>query len=417
VNVGFVGLGKLGLPAALAIESRGHRVFGHDPAPHVATTLRTRTSPRPDEAGVPDLLAQTRIELRSLDDTLRDAELIFVTIQTPHESAFEGVTRLPAERRDFDYGPLCTGIESIAESLQRQGLARDVIVVSTVLPGTMRRLILPRLGAFGRLCYNPFFIAMGTTVNDVLQPELVLCGADDVGAALRLEAFYGTLHDRCFRRVTIEDAELTKVLYNTWISTKIAFANTAAELAHRCGADVDRVMDSLLLDRRRVLSPSYLRGGMGDGGACHPRDNIALSWLSRERGMSHDWFESIMVQRERHTEWLAHTVIERAAGRPIVVLGKAFKPESTIETGSPALLLIALLRECGAEVTAWDPHIDAQEEAPRASPACYVVATMHRAFEDFPFPRGSLVIDPWRFVPDREGVEVVRIGEAPKIPT
>lgn len=409
MKIGFVGLGKLGLPTALAFESRGHRVFGHDPSPSVAETLRYRTY-RADEANVPELLAHTRLELRSLDDTLRDAELVFVTIQTPHHAAFEGVTRLPAERRDFDYGPLCAGIEEIAASLHRQGIERDVVVVSTVLPGTTRRLLLPQLRRRGRLCYNPFFIAMGTTVTDVFEPEFVLCGADDAQAAQRLEAFYATIHDRPFRHLSFEEAELTKVLYNTWISTKIAFANTAMELADRCGADVDRVMDALLSDRRRIIAPTYLRAGMGDGGACHPRDNIALSWLSREKALSYDWFESIMLQRERHTEWLARMAIAHADGRPVVVLGKAFKAESAIETGSPARLLVSILRELRCDVTAWDPYVDSAAEEPIWTPACFVVATMHRAFETFPFPEGSTVLDPWRFIPARPGVEVVRIA-------
>lgn len=414
MNVGFIGLGKLGLPTALAMESRGHRVFGHDPAREVSDILRTRRYPHA-EVGVPELLARTDLQLRSLDDTVRDAELLFVTIQTPHAPAFEGITRLPAERRDFDYGPLCAGVEAIAASLERLGSMRDVVIVSTVLPGTMRREVLPRLGPLGRLCYNPFFIAMGTTIPDVLSPEFVLFGVDDAGAAERASAFYRTLHDAPFRGVSLEDAELTKVLYNTWISTKIGFANTAAELAHRCGADVDRVMDTLLLGSRRVISPAYLRAGMGDGGGCHPRDNIALSWLSRERSMSFDWFESIMLQRERHTEWIARMAIARSAGRPVVVLGRAFKADSTIVTGSPALLLLEILRELGCDASAWDPHVDSSSEAPCESPCCFVVATKHQAFVEFPFPVGSLVIDPWRFVPDRPGVEVLRVGAGPSL--
>lgn len=414
MNIGFIGLGKLGLPTALAMESRGHHVFGHDTAPEVGEILRTRRYPHAEE-DVPELLARTDVHLRSLDDTVRDAELLFVTIQTPHAPAFEGITRLPAERRDFDYGPLCAGVEALAASLERLGAARDVVIVSTVLPGTMRREVLPRLGPRGRLCYNPFFIAMGTTIPDFLAPEFVLFGVDDPGAAERASAFYKTLHDAPFRRVSLEDAELTKVLYNTWISTKIGFANTAAELAHRCGADVDRVMDTLLLGGRRVISPAYLRAGMGDGGGCHPRDNIALSWLSHERSMSYDWFESIMLQRERHTEWLARMALARSAGRPVVVLGKAFKADSSIVTGSPALLLLEILRELGCEATAWDPHIDPPTEAPVGSPRCFVVATKHQALQEFPFPAGSVVIDPWRFIPDRPGVDVIRVGEGPHL--
>jgi UDPglucose 6-dehydrogenase len=410
MKIGFVGLGKLGLPTALALEARGHNVFGHDPAPNVAEILRTRHYPYHEE-GVPELLAKTRVELRSLDDVVRDAELVFVTIQTPHAAAFEGVTRLPQERRDFDYAPLCAGVEAIGASLGRVAAPRDVAVVSTVLPGTMRREVLPRLGPYGRLCYNPAFIAMGTTIADFVDPEFVLLGGDNAEALATATSLYRSLHTAPIQRLSIEEAELTKVLYNTWISTKIAFANTVGELAHSCGADADRIMNTLQLGRRRLISPAYLRPGMGDGGGCHPRDNIALSWFSRARNISYDWFEAIMLQRERHTEWIARVALERAAGRPIVVLGKAFKAESTIVTGSPALLLLEMLRELGCEARAWDPYVDHAELAPAGAAFCYVVATKHKLFQEFPFEAGSTVIDPWRFIPPRPGVEVVRLGE------
>lgn len=409
MNVGFIGLGKLGLPSALAMEARGHRVFGHDPAPHVGEILRTRRYPHVEQ-DLPERLARTELSLLSLDETVRAADLLFVTIQTPHEPTFEGITRLPAERRDFDYRPLCAGIEQIAAALDRVGVERDVVVVSTVLPGTLRREVLPRLGPRGRLCYNPFFIAMGTTIPDVLDPEFVLLGVDSASAADRATALYRSLHDAPIQRLSIEEAELTKVLYNTWISTKIAFANTAGELAHRCGADVDRVMETLWRGHRRIISPAYMRPGMGDGGGCHPRDNIALSFFARSHDVSYDWFESIMLQRERHTEWIARTALEHAEGRPVVVLGKAFRAESAIVTGSPALLLLAILRELGCDAHAYDPLVDPPEVAPPASPACFVVATRHEALREFPFPPGSVVIDPWRFVAPRAGVAVIRLG-------
>lgn len=412
MNVGFVGLGKLGLPSALAMESRGHRVFGYDPAPHVAEYVRTRRYPHVEDR-LPDLLARTRLELMSLDDTVRAADLLFVTIQTPHEPAYEGVTRLPAERRDFDYRPLCAGIEQIAAALERTGVERDVVVVSTVLPGTLRREVLPRVGPRIRLVYNPFFIAMGTTIRDVLDPEFVLLGVESPEAAQRATALYRTLHDAPVQRLSLEEAELAKVLYNTWISTKIAFANVAGEIAHRCGADVDRVMDTLKLGHRRVISPAYLRPGMGDGGGCHPRDNIALSFFAQRHGLSYDWFESILTQRERHTEWIARTAIERAAGRPVVVLGKAFREESAIVTGSPALLLLGILRELGCDARAYDPVVDPDEPPPPDRPTCYVLATRHEALRAFPFAAGSVVVDPWRVVAPRPGVEVVPLGAPP----
>ena len=99
-----------------------------------------------------------------------------------------------------------------------------------------------------------------------------------------------------------ENAEAIKVAYNTYISMKIAYANTWMEICHKIpGTDVDQVTGALELATTRIMSPKYLTGGMGDGGGCHPRDNIALSWLARELDLSYDFFEHLMIARERQT--------------------------------------------------------------------------------------------------------------------
>lgn len=411
MKVGFVGLGKLGFPTALAMESRGHVVFGADPSPRVAEILKTGVYPYA-EVRTQELLQRSSIRLLSLPETLREAEIVFVTIQTPHDPRYEGVTRLPAERRDFDYSFLKAGMAELAAEIERGGEDKVVVLVSTVLPGTIRRDILPVVGPRTKLCYNPFFIAMGTTVTDFLEPEFVLFGVDDDRAAATAEAFYRTIHGAPFYRTSIENAELAKVIYNTFISTKIAFANTVMELCHKIpGANVDAVIGALKLGTQRIISPRYLDGGMGDGGGCHPRDNIALSNLSRQVGIRFDWFEAIMMQRETQTDWLADLVQEHAQGRPVVILGKSFKPETNIEVGSPSRLLRGVLEERGLAVRAWDPYIDAPGDVPAGLPMCYFVGTRHPQFRQFPFEPGSVVLDPWRYIPDRESVTVIRIGE------
>jgi len=226
VNIGFAGLGKLGLPVALAIESKGHSVVGYDPADGPRETLRTRRMTY-READADALLQQSRIEMLPVEELVRRSDLIFVTIQTPHEPRFEGVTRLPLETRDFDYRYLCAGVTELCAAIERIGKQRILVVVSTVLPGTMRRDIKPLLGPRARLCYNPFFVAMGTAIRDFLHPEFVLFGVDDDVSAAAAEEFYRTIHTAPFRRTTVEEAEIIKVLYNTFVSTKIAFANTA----------------------------------------------------------------------------------------------------------------------------------------------------------------------------------------------
>jgi len=352
VKVGFIGLGKLGLPVALAAEAAGHEVCGWDPSKQVMDTIDTRVLPYIEE-DAQELLSKTKIHFKRPHILAKWADLVFIAVQTPHQLQYEGTTRLPETRADFDYTHLAKALNQVRD-------ARLIVVISTVLPGTMHRNSGERIPK-SKLLYNPFFIAMGTTIPDFRDPEFVLVGTDGAHPG-PLREFYSLIHERPMFVTTIKTAELTKVAYNTFIGLKIAFGNTMMELCEKTGADVDDLVDALSLANKRLLSPAYLRGGMGDGGGCHPRDNIALSWLAREVGLSYDLFEALMVCRERQTEWLADLIQEEqnrtAEFRPIEILGKAYKPETALTVGSPATLLANILRERNIEFMHTDPSVD-----------------------------------------------------------
>lgn len=160
----------------------------------------------------------------------------------------------------------------------------------------------------------------------------------------------------------------------------------------------------------RLMSTKYLYGGMGDGGGCHPRDNIAMSWLSRKLGLSHDFFDNLMMARENQTEWLADFMVnENPKDLPFVILGKTFKPETNILTGSPAILLKNILEEKGLTPIQYDPYID--KVMPEFEPSVFLIGTKHPQFMDIKFPKGSIVIDPWRYMPNQKGIKVIKIGE------
>ena len=235
------------------------------------------------EEWVDKFLPTTNLEITNINELVKNSEIIFVPIQTPHDPKYEGVTRIPEKRIDFDYTYLKSGIKDLSESIEKNGEDKVVIIISTVLPGTIRSQIKPLLGKHTKLCYNPFFIAMGSTIRDFLHPEFILFGVDDEQAALKAQNFYKTICDSPFYKTTIENAELIKVSYNTMISTKISFVNTIMEACHYLpNTNIDEVTNGLKLATRRLISPAYMTGGMGDGGGCHPRDNIALSHLSQK---------------------------------------------------------------------------------------------------------------------------------------
>lgn len=410
MKIGFVGLGKLGLPVALAIEEKGHTVLGYEISPEVRKHIRKRYLPYREVDAQP-LLDKSDIKLYEFARVVEESDIIFVAVQTPHDPTYEGTTRLPETRVDFDYGYLITAMEDIAIVVDLVGEDKIVVIISTVLPGTVERWIKPLLCSHIKLCYNPFFIAMGTTIPDFLDPEFVLLGVDDEAAAKKVKEFYRTIHDKPIFETRIKNAELIKVLYNTFISSKIGFINTAMELCHKTGADVDEVSEALFLATDRVISTKYLRGGMGDGGGCHPRDNIALSWLAKRVSLSYDWFEHTMIAREKQTEWLSHMIIKQhqLTKLPIVIMGKSFKEETNITVGSPSILLKNMLEEKGHHVLMYDPHIDG--DPPEFGPSVFFIGTKHKAFIDFPYPKDSYIIDPWRYIPDSADLHVMRIGE------
>ena len=417
MNVGFMGLGKLGLPCALAVEMRGHKVIGYDPSPSVKEILDTKKLPY-KEIWAQDYLDKSNIKIKSVKELVEHSDIVFVPIQTPHGEKFEGTTRIPDEREDFDYSYLIDGLTELDYELFQQKKEMTVIVISTVLPGTIRRDIKPLLSEYTKLCYNPFFIAMGTTMEDFLRPEIILFGVDDEEAAKKAKKFYRTINHAPFYETTIENAELIKVAYNTFIGTKIAYVNTLMEMCHHLpNTNVDEVMNALKMCNKRIISDKYLSGGMGDGGGCHPRDNIALSWLSDELGLRFNWFDNIMKQREVQTEWLADMIEKESNGLPITILGKSFKPQTNITTGSPSILLFNILRERGLSATMYDPYIDEpfgdwQDMSEYDGlPQCYFIGTKHEDFVNFPFDDESIIIDPWRFIPDKEGCKVIRIGD------
>ncbi len=409
MKIGFVGIGNLGLPCAVAIAMKGHEVMAYD----IVADLMTKSPRRYRETG-PDgeepfdpHLERSDIRFGSLDEVVEHADMLFVAVQTPHQPEYEGVTRLPCQRMDFDYRHLIHSIEDISAAVKRD---TTVAIVSTVLPGTMRHSIMPGACPLLRLCYNPFFIAMGTAMRDFLHPEFVLLGTDDPIAAKTVEAFYATITDAPICRMSIESAELTKVAYNTYIGMKIVFANTLMEISHKTpGTNVNDVTSALKRADHRLISPRYLDGGMGDGGGCHPRDNIAMSWLARQLALSHDFFEDLMMAREHQTEWLADLMC--AYDLPKAIVGHSFKSGTNRIVGSPALLLKTILEERGFQPLLYDPYVEgAQRDIEKLSPHVFLIGAKHPEFTSLRFPKDSIVIDPWRYLPPQNGVGIISVG-------
>ena len=142
MKVGFVGLGKLGLPVALAVESKGHKVYGFDIKKEIYEQIKKRKIDY-KEKHANDLLKKTNIEIVDIKKLIKLSDIIFVPIQTPHDKKYEGINDIPKTRKDFDYTYLRKGMKMISDELKKIKKKKIVIIISTVLPGTIRKKILP----------------------------------------------------------------------------------------------------------------------------------------------------------------------------------------------------------------------------------------------------------------------------------
>lgn len=405
MSIGFCGTGKLGLPVAISIAQKGHRVYAYEANPETVKRYESGVTGL-YEPGIDEALASVKGKLSfvPLEKVVENCRIIFVAVQTPHAPELDGSVRFNHVRKDFDYTFLEGALSDIARATQKAGDRKIVAVISTVSPGTIRRIHsgLP-VGNYD-LVYNPFFIAMSTTQYDFLNPEFVLIGEAEKGeAGDYLSDFYATLHDRQILRMTWEEAECVKMGYNTWIGMKIITANTLGQMCHGVGADADVVLGAMMKATDRIVSAKYMKPGMGDSGGCHPRDALVMSHISDKLGLPHNLFDYMMTVREQQVEWLCDMIDAKS----VVMMGRTYKVGTNLTAGSCSVLMANILKERGVKVTFHDPVTD--PDIPPAS-ECYVIGTPWPQFLDFPFPKGCTILDPWRFLPNVEGRKLISIG-------
>jgi UDPglucose 6-dehydrogenase len=277
-------------------------------------------------------------------------------------------------------------------------VTQTLVLISTVLPGTCRRELQP-LVTNTKLIYNPYLIAMGTVADDMLNPEMIMIGSKNGMSgercrerSLLLEAFYNQVCDN-YPRIefgTFEEIESMKIFYNTFISNKIALVNMIQDVAHRLGnMDADTVTKSLSKCTQRIISDRYMKPGMGDGGACHPRDNIALRWLAKDLQLGYDLFEGIMTAREKQAETMAMAILEH--GKNICFSSDSYKPGTSLTDGSYSLLVQHyVLKHGGAIANGFDTPVD-------------VVVRVHES-DKITADNNTVIFDPWRSYPKADNV-------------
>jgi UDPglucose 6-dehydrogenase len=389
MNIGFIGLGKLGLPCAEAIAKKGHSVTGYD-VRTVDLTMLIDINP-------------------TIKETVAGKDIVFIAVPTPHDPAYDG--RVPTSHltpKDFDYSIVRACLSEANKYMNKDQL---LVLISTVLPGTTRREFIDLIPNT-RFVYNPYLIAMGSVAWDMVNPEMIMIGTRDgteTGDACQLIDFYKTVMENNPRYVvgTWDECECIKIFYNTFISTKIGLVNMIQDVAVRQGnINVDVVTDALEKSTMRIMGPQYMKAGMGDGGACHPRDNIALRYLAEELDLGYDLFDAIMTAREIQAKNLAKELVKHAKQNKmsIFIHGKAYKPGVEYCDGSYSLLIGHYCKELGYAPTYIDPLTGDEING------CYGVVLLahnrkvtyeYRGFEELQslyctIEKGSIVVDPWR---------------------
>lgn len=403
MKIGFIGIGKLGLPCAEVIAEKGNDVTGYDVA-NVKSDKVTVCS--------------------SIKEAVKDRNIVFIAVPTPHHPDYDGkAPTAHLEPKDFGYDIV---IDCIREANMHMNKDQLLVLISTVLPGTVRREFAP-LVTNTRFVYNPYLIAMGTVAWDMVNPEMIMIGTDDgstTGDAKELVDFYKTImeNDPRYEIGTWDECECIKVFYNTFISAKIGLVNMIQDVAEKQGnINVDVVTDALTKATTRIISPAYMKAGMGDGGACHPRDNIALRYLTKKLDLGYDLFESIMGSREAQAKNLAKFLVKIAkqVKLPIVIHGKAYKPKVSYIDGSYSLLVGHYVQELGEKVNYVDKYTgDTWTNGPAVFLLAHSVSTTYRYWEGqntgdevyCKFSEGSVVVDPWRSFKTDEMLEVIPYG-------
>ncbi|MFN2299311.1 MAG: UDP-glucose dehydrogenase family protein [Anaerolineales bacterium] len=432
-RVAVIGLGKLGSPMAAAVAARGIIVRGVDLDTEKVERINAGQPPVIET----DLAKYIRIGRKRLsattdiEEAAAGAEIIFVIVPTPSEShggfslrhvlpVCEHIGRALAGRRDFPV----------------------VVITATVMPGStggpVRECLEEHSGKkagrdFG-LCYSPEFIALGSVIHDFLNPDFILCGESDPHSGKILDSFYRKVCENRPHMVHMNftNAELSKLAVNTFITTKITYANMLADICERMpGGDVDAVTAAIGHDSR--IGGKYLKGAAGYGGPCFPRDNVAMGALARSLGTEAALAETTDRRNRAETGRLAELVLRHAApGQKVGILGLSYKPDTDVIEESQGILLAHRLLDENLELLVYDPmamdaarvelgerpvYCDTAEDCARRADVL-VLAVPWRRFLRIPAAAlqrdGSrlVLVDAWRIAPQtwRRETDYVPIG-------
>lgn len=357
MNISVIGLGKLGLCTAACFASTGHQVYGYDLNDFFRNELKAHRNPI-DETGLSELLTSAWVNLHivdSYDIAVQASDVTLIIVPTPS---------LPDGRFTNEF--LVRVLEDLAPSIKAKNSFHVVDVVSTVMPGSCDNIFKPLMEkATGKVCgrdfglvYNPEFIALGSVIRNFLNPDMVLIGTSDHRSGEIIRDIYASTckTQPAMAVMSLINAEITKISLNCYVTMKISYANGLAAICEKVpGADVDTITAAIGADSR--VGSKYLKGGLGFGGPCFPRDNLAFQSFAEEFGGEALLGKAVVAVNNSIPERISQRIAAHCTPpAKVALLGLSYKADTHIIEESHSIMLAKLLTNAGYQVSLHDPR-------------------------------------------------------------
>jgi UDPglucose 6-dehydrogenase len=357
-NLVVVGCGKLGAPLVACLANAGHKVVGVDVSKELIKNLEAGIVTW-NEPGLVELITKNKKNIsfqENYDGAFKNTDATFIIVPTPSVASGEFSNRFVLE-----------AVTEVGKGLSKSSVKDHlVVIVSTVMPGsTQGEIKSALLAAAGKssmnlqICYSPEFIALGTVIKNMQYPDMILIGEEDSRAGDLLSEISLSIvkNEPIVMRLTLAEAEISKIAINSFVTTKISFSNQISEICESTpGTSAKKVLAAIGADSR--IGRSYLSAGTGYGGPCFPRDNRAFRTYANTIGVDADLSiatDAINLRQDQRIIRLVNSKLAR--GSRLLVVGLSYKPDTDVTEESPAVAFIGKAQQAGYLVDAVDEHV------------------------------------------------------------
>jgi len=357
MKISIFGLGYVGAVSAGCLAKEGHRIIGVDPNQTKVDIINSGKTPIIEDA-IGEIIeeavyAKLLSATTSVGEAILASEMSLICVGTP--SQFNGSLDLSYVRR------VC---EQIGQVLASKESFHVVVVRSTMLPGSMRSLVIPTLeessgkvaGVDFGVCNNPEFLREGTSVHDFYHPPKTVIGETDSRSGELLASIYANMNAPLIR-TTVEVAEMVKYTDNNWHAVKVAFTNEIGAICKAAGIDGHKVMEIFCQDTKLNISPYYMKPGFAFGGSCLPKDVRALTYKANRMDLDLPLLNNVLPSNRRHVE-RGLAMIMAKGKRKIGILGFSFKAGTDDLRESPLVEVIEQLIGKGYDLRLYDRNVN-----------------------------------------------------------